>query len=83
MTDQNWAKLTPEEKRKRRLDAWLNPQIKFVSQEAEKAYKTRAQRLIDVYNINQPDRVPVSLPVGNLPLTLYGNTMRTGMYDYA
>ncbi|MCK4862771.1 MAG: hypothetical protein KAS25_00675 [Dehalococcoidales bacterium] len=83
MTDKKWEDMTPEEKRAQRLDRWLNNYgNKFASEEAEKAYKTRVQRLIDVYNVEEPDRVPVNLPVGNLPLKMYGISTRTGIYDY-
>jgi len=79
----NWAQLTPEQKRQYRLNAFLNPEgINFVSPEAEKAYKVRAKRLVDVYNVQEPDRVPVNLPVGNLPLISYGIDTHTAMYDY-
>jgi hypothetical protein len=75
--------MTPGQKRQYRLDSFLNTEgIEFVSPEAEKAYKVRAQRLVDVYNIQEPDRVPVTLPVGTLPLIADGVNMRTSMYDY-
>ncbi len=79
----DWAQLTPEQKRQRRLDNFLNPAgIGFVSEKAKNNYKIRAQRLVDVYNVQEPDRVPLNLPVGNLPLTNYGINFRTAMYDY-
>jgi uroporphyrinogen-III decarboxylase len=79
----DWAQLTPEQKRQRRLDNFLNPQgMTFVSEKAKNNYKIRAQRLIDAYNVQEPDRVPVNLPVGNLPYTNYGINFRTAMYDY-
>jgi len=79
----NWAQLTPAQKRQRRLYSFLNPkEVDFVSPEAERAYKVRAQRLVDVYNVREPDRVPVYLPLGNLPFTSYGINMQTAMYDY-
>jgi uroporphyrinogen-III decarboxylase len=79
----NWAQLTPEQKRQFRLNTILDTEgISFVSPEAEKAYKIRAKRLVDVYNVQEPDRVPVNLPVGNLPRTFYGINTRTAMYDY-
>jgi hypothetical protein len=78
----NWAHLTAEQKREYRLNRFLNPKdIPFVSPEAAKAYKVRAQRIVDVLNVEEPDRVPISLPVGNLPLNLYGVSMHEVMYD--
>ena len=83
MTEKTWAEMTPQEKRDHRLKGWLNNWgNKFVNADAEKAHKTRTQRLIDVYNVKEPDRVPVNLPVGNLPLTLFGINTHTAMYDY-
>jgi uroporphyrinogen-III decarboxylase len=74
--------MTPEEKRQYRLNATLDTSgMKFPSPEAEKAFKARAKRMVDVYNVREPDRVPVVLPVGNLPLTMFGVNARTAMYD--
>jgi hypothetical protein len=78
----NWAQLTPAQKREYRLNQFLNPaDIPFVSPDAAKAYKVRAQRLVDVFNVKEPDRVPISLPVGNLPFNLAGVSMHEVMYD--
>ncbi len=78
----NWSTMTPEQKRKWRLDKFVNGEgIKFVSPEAEKAYKVRAQRYVDVYNVKEPDRVPVNLPVADLPYILYGINCHTTMYQ--
>ncbi len=82
MTDKAWAEMTPEEKRAYRLNGWLNNWgNSFPSPEAEKAYKTRVQRLIDVYNVQEPDRVPVNIPVGDLPLKMAGLTTYDSMYN--
>ncbi|MEJ2110637.1 MAG: uroporphyrinogen decarboxylase family protein [Acidobacteriota bacterium] len=79
---QDWANLTPEEKRQRRYQLWLSPEIDFVSPEAEKNYKQRTQRLIDAYNVEIPDRVPVTLPVAIWPAYMAGTDAHTVMYDY-
>jgi uroporphyrinogen-III decarboxylase len=79
---ENWPTLTPEQKREWRLNRFLNGEgIKFVSPEAQKAYKIRARRYVDVYNIQEPDRVPVNLPIGDLPYLLNGVNCYTQMYD--
>ena len=79
---ENWAKMTPAEKREYRLNRFMNPgHIKFVSPEAEKAYKARARRIVNVFNVEEPDRLPVSLPVGHLPFNLYGIRMHDAVYD--
>jgi hypothetical protein len=82
MTEKTWAEMNPQEKRAYRLSGWLNNWgNKFPDANAEKAYKTRTHRLIDVYNVTEPDRVPVNLPVGNLPLKMAGVDAYTAMYD--
>ena len=80
--DSDWTTLSPEEKRARRL-AWYSStsRIRFDSPKAEEAYRVRAQRMIDVYNVREPDRVPVSLPIGSLPLEYAGINYGTAMYD--
>jgi hypothetical protein len=80
--EKRWVDLTPYEKREQRYEWWLNPDIKFVSPEAEKNYKTRALRFINAYRVEEPDRVPVSLPVGNWPAYMAGSDLHTVMYDY-
>ncbi len=80
---EDWSKLTPEQKRERRIEKFLNPQdVSFVSKKAEGDYKVRARRIVDVFNLKEPDMVPLSLPVGNLPYTHYGITLHTAMYEY-
>ncbi|MEE8414108.1 MAG: uroporphyrinogen decarboxylase family protein [Dehalococcoidales bacterium] len=79
---ENWRQLNPEEKRAYRLNNYLDTQGKnFISPAAEKAYKIRAQRMVDVVNVQEPDRVPVNLPVGSLPLSLAGLNSYTAFHD--
>ncbi len=82
MAEKKWEEMTPQEKRAERLNRWLNNDSNLPNDEAKKAYRTRVQRLIDVYNVEEPDRVPVNLPVGNLPLTMFGVNAHTAMYDH-
>jgi uroporphyrinogen-III decarboxylase len=78
----DWTTLTPRQKRERRFQWFLNPEgVKFADANAEKAYRQRVQRLIDVYEVRQPDRVPVSVPVGHLPAHYAGLDYRTAMYE--
>ena len=80
--EENWASLTPAQKRKRRFQWWLAAEgIKFVNKEAENAYKQRVQRLIDVYEVREPDRVPVNIPVGHFPAHWAGIDYHTVMYE--
>lgn len=77
-----WSALTPRQKKQRRFEWWLSAKgVKFDNSEAEKAYKQRVQRLIDAYEVRQPDRVPVSVPVGHLPAHRAGLDYRTLMYE--
>jgi hypothetical protein len=79
-----WAELTPEEKRQKRFEQWLSPsKANFSSPEAERAYKERVTRLINVLQVKEPDRVPVNLPVSAFPAYYAGTTLHTVMYDYA
>jgi uroporphyrinogen-III decarboxylase len=83
MPEKKWAEMTPQEKREQRFKWWLDAEgINFINAAAKKAYKQRVQRMIDVYNVKEPDRVPVSLMIGSLPAYLYGTDYHTCMYDY-
>ncbi len=82
--EKQWTEMTPAEKRAQRLQKWLDAEgTPFPDEKAREAHRVRTQRMIDVYNIQEPDRVPVNLPVGNLPLKMFGVTSREAMYDYA
>jgi uroporphyrinogen-III decarboxylase len=81
-TDKEWAQLTPEQKRQQRFEwALETPPINFVSPDAEKAYKIRRKRLVDTYQMKEPDRVLVQQPFGILPLKWAGLTLKTAMYN--
>jgi hypothetical protein len=79
---ENWSTLTPQQKRDWRLNRYASAEgLQFVSEEAGKAYKVRAKRWVDAYNVTEPDQVPISLPVGDLPYLLNGVNCHTYMYD--
>jgi hypothetical protein len=79
---EDWAQRTPAQKREYRLNRFMNPpNLKFVSPKAEREYKIRARRYVDAFNVKEPDRVPVNLPVGDLPNILHGVSMYAAMYD--
>lgn len=81
--EKKWDDLTPREKRAERFKKWLSPPgVKFVSLKAEKDYKARVQRFIDVINLKEPDRVPVNLPAGFFPAFYSGGNLQKSMYDY-
>lgn len=78
-----FSEMTREEKRDERLKPWFDPPgVKFRDAKAEKLYKERAKRMIDVWMCKQPDRVPVTLPTGNYPAYYAGYDLKTVMYDY-
>jgi len=81
-TVKKWLEMTWEEKREERFNQWLNPPVKFSNPEAEKAYKERVNRFIKAIKLEEPDRVPVILPAGNIPAYLAGGNLKTAMYDY-
>ncbi|MFC1860773.1 uroporphyrinogen decarboxylase family protein [Chloroflexota bacterium] len=80
---EEWANLSPEEKREERFNTWLSPQgIKFSSPKAEKSYNEKVTRLIDVIQLKVPDRVPVCPDIGFFPAYYAGITPEEAMYDY-
>ena len=81
--EKKWAELTPEGKREERFRRWLTPpDIDFVSLQAKEAYQARLNRLANAYQLKEPDRVPVEIPFGNLPLKWSSIKLHTAMYDY-
>jgi hypothetical protein len=79
----NWAEMTSQEKRTWRLENLRNSgaNVEFVSPQAKQNYETRVQRLLDVYNLREPDRVPLNLNAGNLPLTMAGLEPYSAFYE--
>ena len=81
-TVKEWSGMTWEEKREERFKRWLAPNVTFSNPEAEKLYKERVNRFIKAIKLEEPDRVPVILPAGNIPAYLAGGNLKTAMYDY-
>jgi len=81
-TEKKWEELTPAEKREQRYEWWLTADIRFASPQAKKNYHDRALRFINAYRVEKPDRVPVSLPIGNWPAYIAGTDLPTVIYDY-
>ncbi len=78
-----WAEMTWQEKREERFKHWLAaPGVSFVSAEAERLHKERVTRFIKAIKMEEPDRVPVMLPVGNYPAHYAGTSFYNVMYDY-
>ena len=81
--EENWAKLSPDEKREARFKRWLSPPgVEFASKEAEKGYKERVTRFIKAFQLKKPDRVPCILPASNYAAYYAGMDLQTVMYDY-
>ena len=80
---ENWVEMTPEQKRAHRLENFSKSgqNVQFVSPEAEKNYEIRVKRLLAVYNLQKPDRVPLNINAGNLPLTMVGLNAYTAFYE--
>ena len=79
---ENWSKLTWQQKREERFKRWLSPDIKFKSKKAEKLYKARTTRFIKAIQLEEPDRVPCMLPSGVFPVHYAGYTLKEVMYDF-
>jgi hypothetical protein len=78
-----WSKMTREEKRQERLKRFLSGEgINFRDAKAERYFNERATREIKAMMCQEPDRVPVSLPIGNYPAYYVGSNFKTVMYDY-
>ncbi len=80
--EKKWADLSWEEKREERFKQWLNPPVNFINEKAAELYKERVTRFVKAIKLEEPDRVPVLLPAGNIPAYLAGVNLKTVMYDY-
>jgi uroporphyrinogen-III decarboxylase len=82
-TEKEWKDLTAKERQEKRFERWLSPpNAKFSSPETEKGYKEKVGRFIKAIRLEEPDRVPVSLPSGFFPAIYAGGTLKKVMYDY-
>jgi hypothetical protein len=81
--DKQWSEMTREEKRDHRLKDYVSGAgIKFRDAKAEKLYKERVDRHLKATLCREPDRVPVSLPLGSYPAYYAGYDFKRMMYDY-
>jgi len=72
-----------EEKQEELFNRWLSPQVEFVDEKTEGAYKERVTRLKDAIQCKKtPDRVPVFALIGFFPAYYAGLTPYDVMYDY-
>jgi hypothetical protein len=79
----NWSVLTFEEKRKVRLDAWLNSEkVKYTSPEAKQEFLIREKRIDDILHLKVPDRVPIWFnDIGFFPAKYAGISFQKYFYD--
>jgi hypothetical protein len=79
----NWKSMSAEQKRQSRLNDFVNGRdINFINPQCKADYQMRAKRLADVYSIQEPDRVPLNVPLGDTAYILNGVNMRSAMYDH-
>ena len=72
-----------EEKQEELFNRWLSPQVEFVDEKAEEAYKARVTRIKDAIQLKKtPDKVPVFPLIGFFPAYYTGLTPYDMMYDY-
>jgi hypothetical protein len=78
-----WHLLTSQEKREWRLDRWRRSadQVSFANPAAEAAYRATIERMIAVYNVQEPDRVPVTGIAGMLPMAMAGLDYHGSIYN--
>jgi hypothetical protein len=82
-TEKQWSEMSPDERREERFRRWLEAEdVAFVDENAANAYRERATRFIKAIRMEEPDRVPVILPLGFFPASYAGYTMKTVMNDY-
>ncbi len=78
-----WEEMTPAEKNDDLVGKWLSPPgAKYNTPEAEKAYKSRVQRILDAMHLKKPDRVPIFPMFGFFAAYYSGYTPYDVMYDY-
>ena len=70
------------DKTKETVEMWCSaPDVQFLNDEAEAAYKERARRVADVIQLKVPDRVPVVPSFGMFPALDNGYTCEEVMFD--
>ena len=86
--EKKWEEMSADEKQEAQFQKLLTPKdhggndLQFQSPEAEAHYKTSIERLKDVVQLKEPDRVPVVLFPSMFPYRYAGITVQEAMYDY-
>jgi uroporphyrinogen-III decarboxylase len=77
-----WENLSPEERRKARLDRWLTSDVNYVNSEAKENFLLREKRINDVIQLKVPDRVPIWFnDIGFFPAKYAGITFKKYYYE--
>jgi hypothetical protein len=79
---ENFNKMSCDQKRDARMNAWAAAALPFPTPEAEKAYRQRTQMMIDVVNLRKPERIPIAPWWGVYPAHYAGFTVQEVTYDY-
>jgi hypothetical protein len=81
--NEDWATLTPAQKRQARLERWLSAEKeKFASSAARQAFVEREKRISDIIELKVPDRVPIWFnDIGFFPARYTGITFQKMLYD--
>ena len=78
----DFMNLTQEEKYQQRMAAWMSTEkMEFDSDEIAQRYRQRVQRLRDVIELKQPDRLPAIMMVGGYYANFAGITQGDTYYD--
>jgi hypothetical protein len=78
----NWNSMTPAQKRKFRLDAWVRGDgILFESPDAQTKYQERARRFRAAVELKKADRVPIAGLGGAFVYRRAGIPQKATMYD--
>jgi uroporphyrinogen-III decarboxylase len=83
MMEKEWKDLSPVERQEERFRRWLSPAgVSFTDAKAEENYRKSVTRFTKAIKLEEPDRVPVMLPVQFFPAPYAGASLKTAMYDY-
>jgi hypothetical protein len=78
----NWQDMSLKERQAARLHSWASPEMEFANPEAEQAFKQRTQMIIDVINLDKPERVPIIPWWGTFPAHYADVSVEDLMYDF-
>jgi hypothetical protein len=86
--EKTWAEMSADEKLEANFQKLLSPKdpegndLQFQSPEAKANYKASITRIRDAIQLNEPDRVPITVLPSMFPFINAGMTVEEAMYDY-